>query len=168
MHRVLTTILLQDPLSLPLPRQQAVAEVLAAVAAPLQPAAGGNSNSTAAINWAAGGIPPNTATLGAQPSASLATIPLLPLLHLVSGSPSAGVIETLQPCRVSLLTRVIPHSQQQVMDERSNSPLNHLTCLQTFVRRHELWPCASWKPAALLTAWAALPARQCCGWTTCR
>jgi hypothetical protein len=105
MHRVLTTILLQDPLSLSLPRQQAVAEVLAAVAAPLQPIAGGGGNSAAAINWAAGGIPPNTAALGAPPSASLANIPLLPLLHLVSGSPSAGVSACLQLCRVSLSTQ---------------------------------------------------------------
>lgn len=94
MQVVLAGLPLQDPLSLPLPRQQALAEVLAAVAAPLQPSAGCGGNN--AINWAAGGLPQDTFGLGPQPAASLASIPLLPLLQMVSGSPSVGVSAYLQ------------------------------------------------------------------------
>ena len=91
MQIVLAGLSLQDPLSLPLPWQQALAEVLVAVAAPLQLNAGYGGKSAAAINWAAGGLLPDTSALEPLPAASLASIPLLPLLHMVSGSPSAGV-----------------------------------------------------------------------------
>lgn len=127
---------LQDPLSLSLPRQQALAEVLAAVAAPLQPTAGGGGNSGAAINWAAGGILPDTSALGALPTASLASIPLLPLLHLVSGSPSPGMFTLCSHCRT--VSQEGPSHTAASMDISSNLLPDSFTCSQMSVRRHEL------------------------------
>lgn len=85
--------LLQDALGLSLPRQQALLEVLAAAAAPLGPLGGGGGGSGGgmAVNWAAGGMVAGGFAPGPTPGVGLSGVPLLPLLHLASGSPSPGL-----------------------------------------------------------------------------
>lgn len=81
-------LLVQDPLLLSVPRQQALVEVLAAAATPLGPSSSTTGGGAAAVSWAAGGIAPGLPRSAS--GAALAGVPLLPLLQLASGSPSAG------------------------------------------------------------------------------